>query len=194
MRSLSNIFCTGFFTLRGMVYNRKSRFWCCSDLGYSRGKKAVSSVTKCKLFVILLSVVNTSMGQTERICGTQPTPSGWVTISYGGPCSTLGGVTQFYRTIRKIDDMPAGSTVSVCGVESSPEGWVTTDFDSRCATVGSITFYSRTIKKVDGMDQGSTVDMCSVESVPSGWILIRTGVKCSTVAGVTYFSRTIKKL
>ncbi len=103
------------------------------------------------LSIVILTIQ--SQAQTQVICGNQPVPSGWITVSIGGVCGTTGGVTFYSRTIRKIDTMATGSTIQICG-DVAPAGWVTTAMGVCGPNNG---YLSRTIRKISAA--GSTAGL-----------------------------------
>lgn len=144
-------------------------------------------------FIALLAML-TNKAQTERVCGSDPTPEGWVTIAFGKPCSTVGNTTFYYRTIKKIANMDANSTIDICGAENVPKGWVTIRWNEACATVNGTTFHGRRIKKIEGLPEGTTLEICSSDPLPPGWVSVKIGGDCAQVDSLIYVRRIIKKL
>lgn len=115
------------------------------------------------LSLVLLAIQG--QAQTQVICGNQPVPSGWITISIGGVCGTTGGVTFYSRTIRKIDSMATGSTVQICG-DVAPAGWVTVSMSNGCAVINGTSYIGRTIRKISAA--GNTAGLRDTENAKTG--------------------------
>ena len=61
--------------------------------------------------------------QTQETC-PQPTPHGWVVISYracAGCCGADGKLVQM-PTIKRVDNLPQGTSLEMCP-QTTPQGW-----------------------------------------------------------------------
>lgn len=154
-------------------------------------KQTTRNMRTLFITVAILAASISARSQTKTVCDASPAPSGWVTISYGGPCDSIGTRS---RTLQEIDNMPAGSSVNICGTDAPPMGWVTTAWGDSCARLGGRVFYGRTVKNTNGMPAGTTITVCGADPQPFGWVVDGIGGTCATVGGTAYPSRTIRKL
>ncbi len=143
------------------------------------------------LFMAVLSAPVFSYAQTNTICGTGPTPAGWVTVSFGPLCDSSGNRS---RTVQKIDGLPAGATVTICDNDMPPPGWATVSWGDSTASIGRHAVHRRTVENLNGLPPGTTLTVCGYDLLPTGWAVDNMGGTCATVNGTGFRSMTVRKL
>lgn len=148
-----------------------------------------------ELIVFFLFFSLSSNSQTQTICSDTPVPAGWVTLAFGQPCKTVGGITYYNVTIQRIDNLPTGAFLRTCGDNNLPIGWVTTDSYGVCSVVGGIERFDHRIQNIGDMLPGTTINICDVTPPPAGWIVTAVGNSCESrnFGGIVYHNRTIQK-
>ncbi|MFB7470333.1 hypothetical protein [Kitasatospora sp. NPDC056184] len=63
-------------------------------------------------------------GDTQNVCASQLTPSGWVDVQWWNDLSCSSTFSPNKKQIKQVAGLPIGTTLTVCASTYQPAGWV----------------------------------------------------------------------
>ncbi|MFD7417943.1 hypothetical protein [Kitasatospora purpeofusca] len=91
----------------------------------SRFRAAVLTVgCAAAALALTATTAQAAPGDTQNVCGSQLTPSGWVDVQWWNEYACGSTFNPNAKRIQQAAGLPIGTTLTVCASTLPPSGWV----------------------------------------------------------------------